>query len=56
LVVALHYKNIDAPPNSSKDPRMGPKEKQQKKKRVGACSLTHNISRVGGHVKALKWD
>jgi hypothetical protein len=26
-------------PNSSRDPKVGPRAKQQKKKRVGACSL-----------------
>jgi len=44
------------PPNSSRDPKMGPKEKQQKKKKIGACSLTHNTLRVGGHVRASGWD
>jgi len=26
-------------PNSSRDPKVGPRTKQQKKKKVGACSL-----------------
>jgi hypothetical protein len=27
-----------------------------KKKKVGAHSLTHNTSRVGGHARGLEWD
>ncbi len=42
--------------NSSKNPKVRPKAKQQTKKRVGEHSLTHNTSRVGGHVKDLGWD
>jgi hypothetical protein len=30
------------PPNSSRNPKVGPKVKQRKQKRVGAHSLTHN--------------
>jgi hypothetical protein len=44
------------PPNSVRDPKVGPKMKQQKKKSVGAHSLTHNTSGVGGCVGALGWD
>jgi len=40
-----------APPNSSRDPKVGPRAKQQKKKRVGA-RLTHSTSGVGGCVGA----
>jgi hypothetical protein len=43
---------FDMPPNSSRDPKVGPKVKQRKKKRVGACSLTHNTLGVRGHVGA----
>ncbi len=46
----------DAPPNSSRDPKVGPKAKQRKKKRVGACSLTCNTLGVGGRAGALGWD
>jgi hypothetical protein len=46
----------DAPPNSARDPNVGRGLKQQKKKRVGACSLVHDISRVRGHAGALGWD
>jgi len=44
------------PPNSPKDPKVAPKTKQHKKKRLGAHSITCNISGVGGHVGAPKWD
>jgi len=30
--------------------------KQWKKKRVGACSLIHSISRLGGHAGVMGWD
>jgi len=46
----------DMPPNSSKDPKVGPKMKQQKKKRIGAHSLTRSTLGVGGRVGALGWD
>jgi hypothetical protein len=52
----IHYTNYDTPPNSSRDPKVGPRAKQQKKKRVGAHSLTHNTSKVGRHAEALGWD
>jgi hypothetical protein len=39
-----------------KRPKGGPKVKQPKNKRVGARSLTCNISGVGRHVGALGWD
>ncbi len=41
---------VDMPPNSSRDPKVDPKAKQWKKKRVGAHSLTHNAVGLGGHV------
>jgi len=44
------------PPNSSRDPKVGPEAKQWKKKRVGAHSLTCNTLGVGGCVEALGWD
>jgi hypothetical protein len=46
----------DAPPKSLGDPKVGPKMKQQKKKRVGACSLIRSTLGVGGHARALVWD
>ncbi len=47
---------IDMPPNFSRNPKMGHKTKLWKKKRVGTCSLTCNISKLGGHVGTPKWD
>ncbi len=44
------------PPNSSKDPKVGPKMKQHKKNIIGAHSLTHDTLGVGGCVGALRWD
>jgi hypothetical protein len=44
------------PPNSSKDPKVGPKVKQQKNKKVGACFLTRTTSGVGGRARAPRWD
>jgi hypothetical protein len=41
-----------APLNSSKDPKVDPRAKQHKKKRVGARSLIHSTSGVGGCVGA----
>jgi hypothetical protein len=46
----------NVPLNSLRNPNMGPKMKQQKNKRIGAHSLTHNISGVGGCVGTLGWD
>jgi hypothetical protein len=42
---------IDMPPNSLKDPNVGSIMKQRKKK-VGARSLTHNTLGIGGRVGA----
>jgi hypothetical protein len=39
---------FDAPPNFSKDPNVGPRTKQWKKKIIGACSLTRSTSRYEG--------
>jgi len=47
---------MTCPPNSLKDPKVGPKTKQQKKKKVEAHSLTRSTSRVGRHVGAPGWD
>jgi len=47
---------MTCPPNSSRDPKVGPRVKQLKKKRVEACSLTRSTSGVGGHVGAPGWD
>jgi hypothetical protein len=41
----------DTPTNFVRDPNVGPIMKQQKKKRIGACSLTYNTSGVGRHVR-----
>jgi len=49
-------RHVDAPPNSLRDPKVGPKAKQWKKNKVGARSLTCNISGVGGRVGAPGWD
>ncbi len=48
--------NIDTPPNCSRDRKVGSRMKQQKKKKVEACSLTHNTLGLGGHAGASKWD
>jgi hypothetical protein len=48
--------NVDTPLNSSRDPKVGPRAKQQKKKKVGACFLIHSISGVRGFAGALGWD
>jgi hypothetical protein len=45
----------DAPLNSSKHRKVGPKMKQLKNKKVGARSLIQSTSRVGGRVKVLRW-
>jgi len=44
------------PANSLRDPNVGPKMKQWKKKKIGAHSLTHGTSGVGGCVTVLGWD
>jgi hypothetical protein len=44
----------NVPPNTSRDPKVGPKVKQRKKKRVGALSLIRNTLGVGGVLKL--WD
>jgi len=41
------------PPNFSGDPKVGPKAKQRKKKRVGARFVIYNTLGIGGHVRAL---
>jgi hypothetical protein len=46
----------DMPPNSSKDPKVGPRIKQWKKKKIGARSLTRSTSRIGGCVGVAWWD
>jgi hypothetical protein len=38
----------DVPPNSLRNPNVGPRVKQQKQKKIKACSLVRNTSRVGG--------
>ncbi len=44
------------PPNTSRDPKVGLRMKQQNKKKVGAHFLTCSTSGVGGRVKASGWD
>jgi hypothetical protein len=44
------------PPNSLVDSSVGPKAKQQKKKRIGARFVTHNTSRVRRCAGALGCD
>jgi hypothetical protein len=44
------YHFHDAPPHSSKDSNASPKVKTREEKRVGICSLVHNILKVEGHV------
>jgi hypothetical protein len=44
------------PPNSSRDPKVSPKTKQWKKKRVKARSLTCNILGVRGRAQSVGWD
>jgi hypothetical protein len=56
ILAKFNNTQTNAPPNSSRDPSVGPKTKQRKKKIVGAHSLTYNISGVGGHVGAPRWD
>ncbi len=46
---------IDTPLNSVKDANVGLRTKQRKKK-VGAHSLTRNTSGVGRRAGALRWD
>ncbi len=50
------FESIDVPPNSSRDPKVGPRPKQWKKKKIGEHSLTRNTLGVGGRVRALGWD
>jgi len=56
----IHIKKFkiygDTPPNFLRDPNVGPIMKQQKNKKVGAHSLTCNISKVGRCARALRWD
>ncbi len=42
----VNKKIIDAPPNSLKDPKVGPKMKQWKKKKFHAHSLAHSTSGI----------
>jgi hypothetical protein len=43
-------------PKLFKKPNVGPKTKKQKKKKIGACSLIHNILKARRRVGALGWD
>jgi hypothetical protein len=44
----------DTPSNSLRNPKVSIKMKQQKKKRVEACSLTCNTLELGKHAGVLK--
>jgi hypothetical protein len=44
------------PQTLQKTPKVSPKAKQQKKKRIGACSLIRNTSGVRGHAGTSRWD
>ncbi len=44
----------DAPPSSLMDSTISPKAKTTER-RVGVCSLVHNISRVEGRARTLGW-
>jgi hypothetical protein len=48
--------NHDAVPNSLRDPKVGSKVKQQKKKKDKARFLPCNIYMVGGCNGAPRWD
>jgi hypothetical protein len=47
---------IDTSPNSLRDLNVGPRTKQQKNKRIGAHSLTHNTSGLGMCIRIPRWD
>jgi hypothetical protein len=47
--------NIDAPPHSLKNSNASPKMKTTKEKGIGVHFLMHNISKVEGYARALKW-
>lgn len=55
-VIFIGITFANAPSSSLTNPNVGPKVKQQKKKKVRACSLTNNTFRVRGHVETLEWD
>jgi hypothetical protein len=46
----------DTPLNSLRDPNVGSRMKQRKKKNIGAHFLTHTTPRVGERVGAPGWD
>jgi hypothetical protein len=46
----------DMPPNSLRDPQVGPRVKQQQNKKIETHSLTCIIFGVGRHVEAPGWD
>jgi hypothetical protein len=54
-VVTINKLN-DASPNSLRDPNVGFKTKQQRKKKVETHSLIRNILKVKGHLGVSKWD
>jgi hypothetical protein len=55
LVVNATYV-FDTPPNSLMNPNAGPRVKQRKKVKSGACAVTCNTLGVGGHAGASRWD
>jgi hypothetical protein len=53
ILVAI---KINVPSNSSKNPKMGPKAKQQNNNKVEAHFLICNTLGVRRHVGVLGWD
>jgi hypothetical protein len=49
-------RHIYTPPNSFRDPNVGPRMKQQKKKKVKACSIIESTCGIGGHAGVPRWD
>jgi hypothetical protein len=46
---------LDAPPSSLMDSTTNPKVKTTEGEKIGVRSLTHNISKVKGHVGTSGW-
>jgi hypothetical protein len=56
LVLPFKADLVNAPPNSLRNLNVGPIMKQWKKKKVEACFLACNTSRVKRHVGVSGWD
>jgi len=54
-IISKHDFEHDACPNSWKDSNASPKVKTTKEKRIGSRSLTWNILKVEGRVRASRW-